>query len=171
MTDRDPAAASEDPHVTIAAATFAEKLDYLFKNVHPPGRGPYTYAEVADGIREANAEAAEVTGKPAKNLTASAIQQLRTEPTRNPTYPTIKALANFFGVKAGYFFDEDEAEEAKAKIAVLAAMRDKNVKKVALRARGLSTDSLEMVSTVIEQARRLEGLTGDEADDDLDLDN
>lgn len=28
--------------------TFAQLLDHLFREVHPPSRGPYTYAEVAE---------------------------------------------------------------------------------------------------------------------------
>ncbi len=130
---------------------FAELLDYLFQEVHPPSRGPYTYAEVAQGILDT----AGITISP------SAIQQLRTGTKSNPKLQTIKALAGFFGVPAGYFFDEDVAEQTRAEIQVVAAMRDQEVRRVALRANGLSTSSLQMLSTVIEQARRLEGLPGD----------
>ncbi|WP_225848225.1 helix-turn-helix domain-containing protein [Streptomyces sp. HPF1205] len=131
---------------------FAELLDYLFREVHPPSRGPYTYAEVAQGIRDTSG----VT------ISASAIQQLRTGTKANPKLQTIKALAAFFGVPAGYFFDEEVAEQTRAEIQVVAAMRDQEVRRVALRASGLSTSSLQMLSTVIEQARRLEGLPGEE---------
>ncbi|MEU2021804.1 hypothetical protein ABZ565_06515 [Streptomyces sp. NPDC016469] len=47
-------------------------------------------------------------------------------------------------------------------------MRDQNVLRVALRADGLSTSSLNMVSTVIEQARRLEGMPEMDNSDLLD---
>lgn len=130
---------------------FSELLDHLFREVHPPSRGPYTYAEVAQGILDT----AGITISP------SAIQQLRTGTKGNPKLQTIKALASFFGVPAGYFFDEDVAEQTRAEIKVIAAMRDQEVRRVALRANGLSSSSLHMLSTVIEQARRLEGLPGD----------
>lgn len=133
---------------------FAELLDYLFREVHPPSRGPYTYAEVAQGIHDS----AGIT------ISASAIQQLRTGTKANPKLQTIRALAGFFGVPAGYFFDEDVAERTRAEIQVVAAMRDHEVRRVALRANGLSPSSLQMLSTVIEQARRLEGLPGDETE-------
>jgi transcriptional regulator with XRE-family HTH domain len=136
---------------------FAELLDYLFREVHPKGRGPYTYAEVAQGIRETSG----VT------ISASAIQQLRTGTNTNPKMQTIKALAAFFGVPAGYFFDEQVAERTRAEIQVVAAMRDHEVRRVALRASGLSTSSLHMLNTVIEQARRLEGLPGGQEDSGL----
>lgn len=144
--------------------TFAQLLDYLFKEVHPESRGPYTYAEVAEGIREAS-------GGQGKGLTASAIQQLRTGVKKNPTMHTIKALADFFGVPAGYFVDEEAAHRTRAEIAVLAAMRDRNVRTVALRANGLSTETLQMVTAVIEQARILEGLPGETTSSTLNLDD
>ncbi|MGI5041771.1 Secondary metabolite protein, partial [Streptomyces sp. JAC128] len=76
---------------------------------------------------------------------------------------TIRALAGFFGVNPGYFFDEEEAERQRAEIQLVAAMRDQGVRRVALRANGLSASSLNMVNTVIDQARRLEGMP-DEAE-------
>ena len=135
------------------ARTFAERLDHLFREVHPSNRGSYTYAEVAQGIREMSGD--EI------GISASAIQQLRTGVKSNPKMQTIRALADFFGVPAGYFFDDEVAERTEAEIRVLAAMRDQDVRKVALRANGLSTSSLQMLSAVIEQARRLEGLPQD----------
>ncbi|MFD9470977.1 hypothetical protein [Streptomyces goshikiensis] len=104
-------------------------------------------------------------------MTASAIQQLRTGAKRNPTRDTIKALADFFGLPAGYFVDSAAAERTKAEIGLLAAMRDQDVRKVALRANGLSVDSLKLLSTVIEQARKLEGLITDDGAQDLNLDD
>jgi transcriptional regulator with XRE-family HTH domain len=137
--------------------TFAELLDYLFKEVHPKGRGPYTYAEVSQGIRDTSGVA----------ISASAIQQLRTGTNSNPKMQTIRALAGFFGVNPGYFFDEDEAERQRAEIQLVAAMRDQEVRRVALRANGLSTSSLHMLNTVIDQARRLEGIPDDSDDSGL----
>lgn len=140
--------------------TFAELLDYLFREVRPKGHGPYTYAEVSKGIRDTSGVA----------ISASAIQQLRTGTNTNPKMQTIRALAAFFGVSPGYFFDEEEAERQRAEIQVVAAMRDQSVRRVALRANGLSASSLNMVSTVIDQARRLEGMS-DESDDSGLLDD
>ncbi|MFJ5843577.1 Secondary metabolite protein [Streptomyces sp. NPDC092903] len=131
--------------------TFAELLGRLFREVHPKGRGPYTYAEVSQGIRDTSGF----------TISASAIQQLRTGTNTNPKMQTIRALAGFFGVAPGYFFDEEEAERQRAEIELVAAMRDQNVRQVALRANGLSTASLNMVTTVIDQTRRLEGLADD----------
>ncbi|MEU5655072.1 helix-turn-helix domain-containing protein [Streptomyces sp. NPDC047737] len=140
--------------------TFAELLDYLFRTVHPKGSNPYTYAEVSQGIRDTSGVA----------ISASAIQQLRTGTNTNPKMQTIRALAGFFGVSPGYFFDEAEAERQRAEIQVVAAMLDQGVRRVALRANGLSASSLNMLNTVIDQARRLEGMQ-DEADESGLLDD
>ncbi|MFI9273955.1 Secondary metabolite protein [Kitasatospora sp. NPDC052896] len=138
-----------------AGRTFAERLDHLFNEVHPANRGSYTYAEVAQALKEAgNGEGA---------ITASGIQQLRTGARGNPKMETIKALAAFFGVPAGYFFDDEVAERTQAEIQLVAAMRDQQIAQVALRSAGLSPASLKMVHTVIQQARNLEGLpSGDD---------
>ncbi|MDX3586652.1 Secondary metabolite protein [Streptomyces europaeiscabiei] len=134
------------------ARTFAELLDYLFREVHPKGRGSYTYAEVSQGIRDTSGVA----------VSASAIQQLRTGTNTNPKMQTIRALAGFFGVPPGYFFDEEVAERITAELSLLASMRDNHVRDVALRASGLSTETLETIKGFIERARTLEGLTDDE---------
>ncbi|WP_405589733.1 Secondary metabolite protein [Streptomyces sp. NBC_01190] len=137
--------------------SFAELLDYLFQEVRPKGRGSFTYAEVSQGIRETSGVA----------ISASAIQQLRTGTNTNPKMQTIRALAGFFGVPPGYFFDEEVAERARAEIKVVAAMRDQEVRRVALRANGLSTSSLQMLNAVIDQARRLEGMPDDSDSSEL----
>ncbi|MFJ3516901.1 MULTISPECIES: hypothetical protein [unclassified Streptomyces] len=50
-------------------------------------------------------------------------------------------------------------------------MRDSDVHKEALRANGLSVDSLKMPAAVIGQDRRFEGLTADDPAQDLGLDD
>ncbi|MEV4738744.1 helix-turn-helix domain-containing protein [Streptomyces sp. NPDC049555] len=142
--------------------TFAELLEHLFQEIHPPGRGSYTNAEVAEAITKAAANGG-------KGISASAIAQLRNGQKRNPMMSTIKALADFFGVEPGYFFDQAAKERTEAEIALVAAMRDQDVRRVALRAKGLSGNSLSMVTALIEQARSLEGLTDSESAHGLDL--
>ena len=142
----------------------AERLNHIFQEVHPGGRGPYTNLEVAEGIREA-------AGENGNTLSASLIQALRSGAKDNPTRTTLEALGAFFGVRPSFFIDPDEdVEQTMAQIAVLAAMRDNKIRSIALRAHGLSGTSLQMVANVINTARQLEGLP--EAEDaGLDLDN
>ncbi|GAA2273391.1 helix-turn-helix domain-containing protein [Streptomyces roseiscleroticus] len=137
-----------------ARATLAERLDRLFITVHPKGRGPYTYEEVASGIRR--------RGGP--TISASYIWQLRTGAKDNPTKRHLEALSTFFGVKPAYFFDDEESEQIAAELDALAAMRDSGVRSVAMRASGLSDRSLKIISEFIERARELEGLAAAEKD-------
>ncbi len=129
-------------------SSLASKLDRLFAAVRPGGRGEYSYQEVADSIRS--------EGGP--TISATYLWQLRKGLRDNPTRNHLAALAKFFGVSPAYFFDEDTAEVVDAQLSLLAAMRDNSVRTVALRAQGLSVESLAAVQVVIDHARRLEGL-------------
>jgi hypothetical protein len=132
-------------------SSLASKLDRLFAAVRPGGRGEYSYQEVADSIRS--------EGGP--TISATYLWQLRKGLRDNPTRNHLAALAKFFGVSPAYFFDEDTAEVVDAQLSLLAAMRDASVRSVALRAAGLSVESLAAVQVVIDHARRLEGLKSD----------
>ena len=143
---------SDDP----GAPLLTQRLNHLFETVPNPATGrPYTNAEASRTI-EAAAEPEGPTVSP------SAISQLRQGTKTNPTATTLAALARLFGVTPNYFFDVDEAESARADAALelLRTAEDSNVRNLAFRANGLSTESLEMIKTVIERARKLEGLEG-----------
>lgn len=129
-------------------SSFAARLDHLFTVVHPPDRGEYSYREVAESI--------ERSGGP--TISASYIWQLRTGVKDNPTKRHIEALAAFFGVGPTYFFDDTQAARVDAELALVAAMRDAGIRQLALRATGLSTESLNVIADLIERTRRLEGL-------------
>ncbi|MEV7004667.1 helix-turn-helix domain-containing protein [Streptomyces sp. NPDC093982] len=133
--------------------TLAEKLDYLFKTVHPRNRGEYTYEEVAQAIQE--------SGGP--TISASYIWTLRKGKKDNPTMKHLEALAGFFGVVPAYFFNDESSERIAAQLSLLASMRDNNVREIALRASGLSAETLEAIKGFLERARTLEGLPDDEA--------
>jgi len=128
--------------------SLAAKLDHLFRTVHPPGRGEYRHEEVAEGIR--------AQGGPA--ISAAYVWQLRAGKRANPTMSTLESLAEFFGVPAAYFLDEEARARVDAQLDLLAAMRDARVSRIALRSFGLSAESLQAIAGVIENARRLEGL-------------
>jgi transcriptional regulator with XRE-family HTH domain len=128
--------------------SLAAKLESLFQR--RPGR-PYTNQEVSEGIR---AQA----GPDGTTVSASLLQQLRSGAKTNPTVNTVEAIAAFFGVPASHFLSSAADGVLPEERALLETMRDNDVRAVALRANGLSPDSLRMVIGVIEQARRLEQL-------------
>ena len=142
--------------------SLADKLDTLFRTVHPAGRGEYSNKEVADAI------AAE--GGPTISVTY--LWQLRNGKRDNPTMHHLEAVAKFFGVPPSYFFDDEAAARLDEQLGVLTALRDASVRDIALRTFGLSPAGVEAVTAMIEQVRRLEGLadgadqgpdTGDDA--------
>ncbi|MFP8903875.1 helix-turn-helix domain-containing protein [Streptomyces atacamensis] len=126
----------------------AEKVDRLFRVVHPEGRGPYSLREVARGIAD--------MGGPA--MSPSFLHQLRNGQRDNPGIKYLKAIADFFGVPPSYFFDGEEGRRVDAELSLLESMRDNQVRSVALRASGLSSETLRTVQAFIERARELEGL-------------
>lgn len=130
------------------ARTLADKIDRLFRTIHPRGRGEYTYEEVADAIRQ--------RGGP--TISPSYIWLLRNGTRDNPTKKHLEALADFFGVPPAYFFEDEAAQRIDAELDLLLALRDTSVRHVALRAFGLSPETLAPIVDMLERARQLEGL-------------
>jgi transcriptional regulator with XRE-family HTH domain len=131
-----------------APLTLAEKLDRLFKTVRPRDGGEFTFEEVAEGIRR----------RGGATVSATYIWLLRKGSRDNPTKKHLEALADFFGVAPSYFFDDAAAARIDAELELLAALRDAGVRQLALRAHGLSAESLTTLAHMIERVRELEGL-------------
>jgi transcriptional regulator with XRE-family HTH domain len=128
----------------------ASRLDQLFRSVRPKDRdSPYTAAEVAAAINAAAGE--HVIG-------ATYVWQLRTGRRDNPTYKHLIALARFFGVSPVYFFDEAETGRGAIPVEVALALKEDDVRELALRAAGLSEHSLKAIKAMIESARTMEHL-------------
>jgi len=122
--------------------TLAAKVDYLFRQIHPRGRKSFTHPEVAA----------------ATGLSTGLLSALRSGKNTNPTKETIERLAKFFGVPVAYFFDDQTTEQITAQIALAAVLRDAGVANAAARMVGLSQGSLDAVTALTDQLRRLEGL-------------
>ena len=127
--------------------TLAEKIDRLFTLVKGK-KGEYTHEQVAIAIRE--------RGGP--TISATYLWQLRKGQRDNPTMHHLEALAGFFGVSPLYFFDHEAAADIDAQLELLGSIRDASVKDLALRASGLSTESLTHIRGMVERVRELEGL-------------
>ncbi len=132
-----------------ADTVIAQRLEHLFATVHPPGRGPYTLREAADGINAAAGT---------RLISYTYLSQLRNGQRTEPSHSRLAAIARFFGVDVRYFSDDETARQTDEQLEFLAAMRDSGVRAVAIRAAGLSETSLQAVKALIENARRLEHL-------------
>ncbi len=148
MADQPPDEPSAEP------PTLAQKLDHLFSVVRP-AKGEYTYDYVSKAI--------EAAGGP--TVSAAYIWQLRKGVRDNPTKKHLEALSDFFGVPPSYFFDEEDAHKVDTELELLIALRDLDVRQVALRAAGLSPAALQSIRGMIEQARRIEGLPEGQPED------
>ncbi|MFE0460155.1 helix-turn-helix domain-containing protein [Kitasatospora sp. NPDC058965] len=151
-----------------SSRSIAEKLDHLFREIHPSGRGPFSYHEVAQAIREQ-------AGPDGPTVSHGTLQQIRTGAKTNPTVKTLEAIAAFFGVPAAYFLDDTVAERVDARVRELKAERvaaapdqeqaelagvlaDREVRAVAFRLAGLSPRALKGLRSIIDQVRAVEGL-------------
>ncbi len=126
--------------------SLAYKLNRLFETLHPGHRGEYTLQEVIDGIHQ--------RGGPTLSMTY--LWQLRHGVRDNPTKQHLEALADFFGVNPAYFFDAAAADRIDAQLDLLAAMRDADVRDLALRASELTPDGIRAIASVIDHIRLAE---------------
>jgi transcriptional regulator with XRE-family HTH domain len=126
----------------------AERLDHLFRNSHPQGRR-WTNDEVAAAIKAKN---------PDIRVSGAYLSALRTGKRLRPSPEIQVQLAEFFGVSPAYFFDRNHAERVDAQLAALEGLSEARVRAVALRAVGLPAESLEAITAMLDQVRKLQGL-------------
>lgn len=131
---------------TSPKTTLADKINRLFDALQGE-HGPRSNDEVADAITRAGTK-----------ISASYLWLLRTGRRDNPGKHHLEAVAAYFQVPPGYFFDELIADRIEAELDLMAAMRKAGVRELALRAADLSSDSLRAIAAMVEQARRVEKL-------------
>ena len=129
--------------------TLADRLDRLFRTARSPRGRPYTTGEAARAIAAA--------GGP--TISPTYLWELRTGRAIDPRRSHLQALAAFFGVPCGYFFDDEPASPTSGDPAVLLALRDDAVRRFVARLAGLSPATLDALVGIVERIRALEGLT------------
>jgi transcriptional regulator with XRE-family HTH domain len=117
----------------------AQRIDKLFKSVRPKGR-EYTYDEVAHGCEAM-----------AGTFSKTYVWQLRTGQRDNPTKRHLEALAAFFGVPAAYFFDDDAAERVDSQLELAVALRDADIRDIALRAMTMDEATRRSVAQIVRE--------------------
>jgi transcriptional regulator with XRE-family HTH domain len=131
----------------------ADKLNHLFRQVRPRGGQEYSNEQVASAI-----SAGGVT------ISQSYIWQLRKAKKDNPTMRHLQALADFFGVPAAYFFDDDVEGRVNGQLAALRAEQDRltrlanssDVQLMAMRAGELSPKGRKQVMELLDVVYQLE---------------
>lgn len=128
--------------------TFADRLNRLFDSVYPPGRGPYSAAEVVSAL---NARGTRVS--------SAYLSQLRSGIRTNPSVSTMEAFAEFFGIKAAYFTDETYFESLDRELDWLIIARDEQIRRVAELLVGLSPAAMEEVLAKVGELRRRDNVS------------
>ena len=91
-------------------------------------------------------------------MSAPYLSQLRSGNRTNPSATTMAALANFFRIKPAYFTDDAYYEKLDKELAWLATMRDEGVRRIAVRALGLSAEAQQDIMHRVDELRRKEHL-------------
>ena len=124
--------------------SFAGRLDYLFRTVHPQGQRPPTYDQVAEALTQSGID-----------ISANYVWMLRTGRRDNPTLRHIEGLARFFGVTPAFLTDADEAERMRPRIDAVKAVADTGVQHVALRGSNLDEESLQALRSLLQRAQTI----------------
>ncbi len=124
--------------------TLAEKIEYLFQNVHPGKDRPYTLEEVVAKARE--------RGGPTISL--GFLWALRNGKSDNPTLQHLQALAGVFNVPVEFFINDDVTARLAPQLKLLALLQDRGVTAIALRAADLGPAARETLLAVIEALER-----------------
>ncbi|MCX4881434.1 MULTISPECIES: helix-turn-helix domain-containing protein [unclassified Streptomyces] len=135
-----------------ASRTLAQKLDHLFETATPKDQKAPSHEDVAAAINIAAGERA---------ISGAYIWQLRTGRKTNPTMKHLEALARYFGVSPAYFLDDEQTQRIDEQLALLQALKESDVRNIALRAHGLSDSSRQTLAGVVSHLRKLEGLQED----------
>ncbi|MBF6332331.1 helix-turn-helix domain-containing protein [Nocardia transvalensis] len=124
-----------------------DRLQRLFDDIRPQGRHGrrYTNDEVAAAIKQRN---------PAVRVSGAYLSALRTGGKTRPSPDLLAALAEFFGVKPGYFLDPVTAEETDAEIALAHTLANMGVRQIALRAARLEPHQRDLLAQLIDQMER-----------------
>jgi transcriptional regulator with XRE-family HTH domain len=129
-------------------AKFDQRLNDLIVALYPDERQRPGYAKLAAQIRETTGGA----------ISATYLWELATGKKRNVTLDQLDVLAEFFGVPPEYFFDDAAAERVTAELRLATSLRDARVRNLALRADGLSPETLDALLTMVNEARRIQRL-------------
>jgi transcriptional regulator with XRE-family HTH domain len=144
--------------------TLADRLNHLFNTVRSTTGKPFTHQEVADACKARGTD-----------ISVAYVSLLRTGERTNPTLMHLQALANFFGVPAAYFFDDDAYHQTLRRLAeqrAIAAVRDlvddPAVALLAVKARGLASADMLAVHAFVDSILAAESRSRGRSVEDLD---
>jgi transcriptional regulator with XRE-family HTH domain len=120
--------------------TLADRINALFDTFYAPGERPPTIDMV---VREIQARGGE--------MSIGYLSQLRTGKSANPRLAHLRALADYFGVPLSYFTDDAESRQIAEEMRLLRALRDNDVRALALRASYMDDETRAALTAVINK--------------------
>ena len=130
------------------SSDLSEKLNRLFEVMRKP----------SEPTMSNPAAAAAITSQTGVSISATYLWQLRTGAKTNPTVQHLRAIAEFFGVSAYFLIEPGSHPQIDAQLNFIQALRDSGVSGLAMRAQGLTTDSINSLAAMADQIRQLEHL-------------
>lgn len=125
--------------------SFARRLDFLFRTVHPRGRRPYSNEHVAESLaREQGID-----------ISANYIWMLRSGRRNNPRVRHVEGLARFFGVAPGSLLDTVEAERVRTQLRAFRDLADNGTSHLAMRAASVDERTLQAIHSLLAQVQDL----------------
>jgi transcriptional regulator with XRE-family HTH domain len=115
---------------SLPTRTFANKLNTLFKLVHPASGDEFTNNHVVVTVRTKGRE----QQQQGWTISAETLEQYRSGANPNPGLIHILALADVFGAPPAYFFDDELADNIDEQLETRWAMQSFGVEAVIMRA-------------------------------------
>ncbi|MEU8586798.1 hypothetical protein AB0C59_07280 [Streptomyces sp. NPDC048664] len=123
----------------------AERLDRLILTRHPDGQGPGSEREIARRSREFAR-----THPEAPTISHQSVANIRDGVVKNPSVDSLRALANVFGVRLGFFLEEEPPAPLQAPTSNATEPSDRQPRPAAL---GLSTRLNRLFETMHPKER------------------
>jgi len=133
---------AQRPSDAVSQVNLAARIEHLFNLRLRPDGAPWSMRQVSAAAKKRDV-----------SLSVGFLHDLRRGIKDNPTKQQLECLADIFGVRPGYFFDDDDTLAAvNDKLRMLGALEDDRVAQIALRTRGLSAHDYRMLNALIDSA-------------------
>ena len=130
--------------------TFAEKLTRLLNVMHPPGKPPMSDRTLARRITDQGGA-----------ISAGYVAELRTGRKTNPTLDHVRQIAAAFGIRPGYFLDEQVAEQVDRELDKLERRhRTDRLQELAASTASLDATDRELLAGLVEKELAKESIPG-----------
>ncbi|GAB3176126.1 hypothetical protein GCM10027059_50500 [Myceligenerans halotolerans] len=145
----------QDTQARDTAGDEGESLDELF---HTRLTELFDAEQIKRGRKVTSAEVADWMTAHGHPIQRAYVSQLRKGTKSTPSWAVLDGLAKYFGVAREYFIADAEATPLARTARLEKALADKGVEAFALRAEGLSEESLQLIIAMVDRMRAAENL-------------